>query len=60
MGRYFCKQLSPFWLDNRDVQGRKEVRWRLGQETGLAPLCWNLRSSGSKYTVLEKVLMTLL
>jgi len=42
MGRYFCKQISPFWLDNRDVQGRKEVRWRLGQETSLAPLCWNL------------------
>jgi len=21
MGRYFYKQISPFWLDNRDVQG---------------------------------------
>jgi len=31
MGRYFCKQVSSFWLDNRDVQGRiDEVRWRLG------------------------------
>jgi len=19
MGRYFCKQILPFWLDNRDV-----------------------------------------
>jgi len=19
MGRYLCKQISPFWLDNRDV-----------------------------------------
>jgi len=31
MGRYFCKQISPYWLDSRDVQGRNEVRWRLGQ-----------------------------
>jgi len=37
MGRYCCKQIPPFRLDSRDVQGRKEVRWRLGQETGLAP-----------------------
>jgi len=36
MGRYSCKLISPFWLDNRDVQGRNEVRWRLGQETSLA------------------------
>jgi len=28
-----------FWLDNPDVQGRNEVRWRLGQETSLAPPC---------------------
>ena len=21
IGRYFCKQISPFWQDNRDVQG---------------------------------------
>jgi len=38
MGRYFCKQISPFWLDNRDVQGRNEVRWGLGKETSLAPM----------------------
>jgi len=29
MGRYLCKQISPFWLENRDVQERNEVRWRL-------------------------------
>ena len=60
MGRYFCKQILPFWLDNLDVQGRNEVRWRLGKETSLAPPCLNLRSFGSKCTVLKKVLMTLL
>jgi len=36
------------------VQGRNEVRWRPGQETGLAPPCSNLRSFGSKCTVLKK------
>jgi len=31
MGKYFCKQISSFWLDNREAQGRNdEVRWRLG------------------------------
>jgi len=60
MGRYFCKQISPFWLDNRDVQGRNEFRWRPGQEASLAPPCSNLRSFGSKCTVLKKVLMSLL
>jgi len=52
MGRYFCKQISPFWLDNRDVQRRNEVRWRPGKETILAPPCSNLRSFGSICTVL--------
>jgi len=60
MDRYFCKQFSPFWPDNRDVQGRKEDRWGLGQEMSLAPSCSNLRSFGSKCTVLKKVLMILL
>ena len=60
MGRYFCKQISPFWLDNRDVQGRYEVRWRLGKETGLAAPCSNLRHFESKCTNLKNVLMTLL
>jgi len=61
MGRYFCKQILPIYLlDNHDVQGRNEVRWRLGQETSLAPPCSNLRSFGSKCTVLKQVLVTLL
>ena len=42
------------------MQGRNEVRWRLGQEICLAPPCSNLSFFGSKCTVLEKVLMTLL
>jgi len=29
MGSYFFKQISTLWLDNRDVQGRNEVRWHL-------------------------------
>jgi len=41
-------------------QGRNEVRWRPGQEASLAPPCSNLRSFGSKSTVLKKVLATLL
>jgi len=40
-------------LDNRDVQGRNEVRWRLGQETSLTPQCSNLRSFGNKCNVLK-------
>jgi len=59
-GRYFCKQISPLYLDNRVVQRRNEVRWRLGKETSLAPPCSNLRSFGSKFIVLKKVFMTLL
>jgi len=60
MGRYFCNQISPFWLDNRGVHGRTEVKWRLGQETRLALPSLNLRSFGSKCTVLKTVLITLL
>jgi len=60
MGRYFCEQISPFWLDNRDVQGRNEVRWRLGKDTSLPPPCSNPRSFGSKCTVLKQVLTTFL
>jgi len=41
-------------------QGCNEVRWRPGQETGLAPPCSNLRSFESKYTVLQNVHVTLL
>jgi len=43
-----------------DSQGRNEVRWRPGQEASLAPPCSKLRSFGSKYTILKKVLATLL
>ena len=49
MGRYFCKQIWPFWLDNRDVQECNKVKWHLGKETSLAPPCPNLRSYGSKH-----------
>jgi len=42
------------------LQGRNEVRWRLGQEASLAPPCSNLRCFGSKCTVLQKILVTLL
>jgi len=41
-------------------QGRNEIRWRPGHEASLAPPCSNLRSFGSKCTVLKKVLVTLL
>ena len=41
-------------------QGRAEFRWRLGQETSLAPPCSNLSSFRSKCTVLKKVIATLL
>jgi len=39
-------------------QGCTKVRWRPEQETSLAPPCLNLRFSGSKCTVLKKVLAT--
>ena len=42
------------------LQGRNEVRWRPGQEANLRPPSSNLRSFGSKCTVLKKVLLTLL
>ena len=42
------------------MQGRNEVRRRLEQETSLTPPCSNLRSVGSKCTVLKKVRVTLL
>jgi len=38
MCRYFFKQISPFWLDNRDVQGRNEVRWPLERNKFGAPM----------------------
>ena len=42
------------------IQGGTEVRWRPGQETSLVPPRSNLRSLGSKNTVLKKVLASLL
>ena len=36
------------------AQGRNEIRWRPGQETSLAPPISDLRSIGSKCTVLKK------
>ena len=42
------------------TQGRNEVRWQPGQESSLAPPCSNLRSFGSKFAVLKKVIATLL
>ena len=41
----------------RYAQGRKEIKWRPGQEASLAPPCSNLRSVGIKCTVLNKVLV---
>jgi len=49
-----AKSLFTDDLQRKD-QGRTEVRWRTGQETGLAPPCSNLRSFGSKCTVLKKL-----
>jgi len=43
-----CQNLIP-------KQRRIGIRWRPGQEASLAPPCSNLRSFGSKYTVLKKV-----
>jgi len=42
------------------MQGSNEVRWRPGQEASLAPACSNLWSFESKFTVLKKILVTLL
>jgi len=41
-------------------QGRNEVRWRPGQDASLAPPYSNLRSFGSKCTILKNVRVTLL
>ena len=40
--------------------GRTEVRWRPGKEKSLAPPFSNLRSLGSKCTVLKKIIVTFL
>jgi len=41
-------------------QGRNEVRWHSGQEASLASPCLKVRSFGSSYTVVKKVLVTFL
>jgi len=41
-------------------QRRNEVRCRPGQKSNLAPPVFNLRSYGSKFTVLKEVFVTLL
>ena len=55
--KHFCANKAQFL---RRQQGRNKVRWCLRQEAGLAPLCSNLRSFGSKCAVLKKVFVTLL
>jgi len=59
---HYCKFCKRLFLNQqgRHWQGRNEVRWRPGQEASLAPPCSNLRSFGSKSTVLKKVLATML
>ena len=58
--RPYCKKMCTSFLNDAESlttygcalwcsqQGRNEVRWRLGQETSLAPPCSNLRSFGNK------------
>jgi len=60
--RLFIGLLDAFEVPKifRHNQGRNEARWRPGQEAPLAPPCSNLRSFGSKCSVLKKVLVTLL
>jgi len=48
------------WQHVLYAQGRNEVRWTPGKEASLSPPCSNLRSFASKFTVLQKVLVTLL
>jgi len=47
-------------LFSYEIQGRNEGRWRPGQETSLAPPSLNLRSFGSKCTVMKKAFTILL
>ena len=62
-----CKQLDGMyntslrWVWKRACrQGRTEVSWLSGQEISLTSQCSSLRSFRSKFTVLKKVLVTLL
>jgi len=51
------RRFACMWLLN---QGRIEVRWSPGQEASLSPPCSNLRSFGSKCTVLKNMFVPLL
>ena len=61
MGRYFCKQISPIWLNNRDVQGLNKVRWPLGQKNKFGTPMFEPEffRKQCRPTVLKKVVMTL-
>jgi len=64
MGRYFCKQISPFWLDNRDVHCAESVTkfndawWGKIQVCRLHVWIWGLSEANVLFW--RKVLMTLL
>jgi len=58
--KHCCANEARFLRLLPQQHGRNEVTWRQGQEAGLAPPCSNLRSFGSKCTVLKKVFVTLL
>jgi len=49
------RRTSEGYFTRAYEQGRHDVRWRPGQEASLAPPCSNLRSFGSKCTVLKNV-----
>jgi len=55
--RFISWRFACLWLLNKV---RNEVRWRPGQEASLAAPCSNLRSFGSKCTVLKNAFVTLL
>ena len=55
-----CSAARDCGADLHNTKGRNEVRWRPGQEATLAPPYLNLKSYGSKLTVLKEVFVTLL
>ena len=55
-----CSAVRVCGADLHNTKGRNEVRWRLGQDATLAPPYLNLKSYGSKLTVLKEVFVTLL
>ena len=64
MGRYFCKQILPFWLDNRDVHCAESVTKLDDAWWGKIQVCrphvqiWGLSEANVLFW--KKVLMTLL